>query len=119
MKVRRRYLKYAILKGALIAGVVFGFGTGFAHLGQHWAEHRAERHDAWSQQWAQTCAEAALAARAEVDQAEAAPTTATAPALADRSASISIEAASPGWSAAPTWTPPSIPSLPAPAAIGD
>jgi hypothetical protein len=32
-------MKYKILKGILIAGVVLGFGSGFAHLGARWAMH--------------------------------------------------------------------------------
>jgi hypothetical protein len=32
-------MKYKILKGILIAGVVLGFGSGFAHLGARWGMH--------------------------------------------------------------------------------
>lgn len=32
-------MKYKILRGILIAGVVLGFGSGFAHLGARWAMH--------------------------------------------------------------------------------
>ena len=32
-------MKYKILKGVLIAGVVLGFGSGFASLGARWAMH--------------------------------------------------------------------------------
>jgi hypothetical protein len=32
-------VKYKILKGILVAGVVLGFGSGFAHLGARWARH--------------------------------------------------------------------------------
>lgn len=32
-------MKYKILKGILIAGVVLGFGSGFAHLGARRAMH--------------------------------------------------------------------------------
>jgi hypothetical protein len=36
-------MKYTILKGFLIAGVVLGFGSGFAHVGAHWAMHGKDR----------------------------------------------------------------------------
>jgi hypothetical protein len=36
-------MKYKILKGILIAGVVLGFGSGFAQLGARWAMHRDGR----------------------------------------------------------------------------
>ena len=36
-------MKYKILRGFLIAGVVLGFGSGFAQLGARWAMHRDGR----------------------------------------------------------------------------
>lgn len=40
-------MKYKILRGILIAGVVLGFGSGFAHVGAHWAMHRNGQHPHW------------------------------------------------------------------------
>lgn len=36
-------MKHKILKGFLIAGVVLGFGSGFAHVGARWAMHCKDR----------------------------------------------------------------------------
>jgi hypothetical protein len=41
-------MKYKILRGILIAGVVLGFGSGFAQVGAHWAMHRNGQHPHWS-----------------------------------------------------------------------
>lgn len=40
-------MKYKILRGILIAGVVLGFGSGFAHVGARWAMHRSGQHPHW------------------------------------------------------------------------
>lgn len=37
-------MKYTIAKAILIAGVVLGFGSGFAHLGARWAMHHRDGH---------------------------------------------------------------------------
>ena len=42
-------MKYQILRGVLIAGVVLGFGSGFAHVGARWAMHRSGHHPHWGQ----------------------------------------------------------------------
>ena len=40
-------MKYKILRGILIAGVVLGFGSGFAQVGARWAMHRNGEHPHW------------------------------------------------------------------------
>jgi hypothetical protein len=42
-------LKYKILRGFLIAGVVLGFGSGFAQVGARWAMHHRGEHPHWGQ----------------------------------------------------------------------
>lgn len=116
-------MKYQILRGVLIAGVVLGFGSGFAQLGARWAMHHGGQHPHWGQHCRdknrdrdQTTPDVKPAARTEARpdaktgvtpaaQAKSAPAVKTSPAPAVKTSLAPTAKATPAPTAFPALAP--------------